>query len=68
MTNPPDAGIIPLQERLSDIVPYQISGTVRRCEGLLAVCEGIDDLLGLGEACWIEPKQYNSDECDPAER
>jgi flagellum-specific ATP synthase len=68
MTNPPDGLIISLQERLSDMKPYQISGTVRRCQGSLAVCEGLEDVLGLGEDCWIEPKQYNQDGCGTAER
>jgi flagellum-specific ATP synthase len=44
---------------------YRISGRVRRCQGGLAVCEGLSDLVGLGEACWIERPQYNSREHDP---
>jgi flagellum-specific ATP synthase len=45
---------------------YRITGRVRRCQGSRAVCEGLSDLVGLGDACWIEQAQYNSRECGPS--
>ena len=52
-----------MSEWFNRLEPYRSSGRVVRCQGSLAVCEGINDLVGLGEACWIEEKQYNSDGC-----
>jgi flagellum-specific ATP synthase len=48
---------------LNGIAPYRINGRVRRCHGHLLVAEGLSDLVGLGDTCWIEQRQYNSHEC-----
>ena len=63
MTASDDTEIRELCEQFSRLEPYRVSGRVLRCQGSLAVCEGISDLVGLGEACWIEQKQYNSRGC-----
>jgi flagellum-specific ATP synthase len=41
---------------------------VRRCHGHVVVCEGLSNLVGLGEACWIEQVECNSHECHAAPR
>ena len=63
MTASDEIEIGALYEQLSNQDPYRVSGRVLRCRGSHAVCEGISDLVGLGEACWIEQKQYNSRGC-----
>ena len=63
MTNILDAEFHDVFELFSGLEPYRVSGQVLRCRNSLAVCEGINELIGLGEACWIEEKQYNSHGC-----
>ena len=62
--DPGHADIHALMQRLNTPAPYRIHGRVRRCQGALAVCQGLNDLIGLGDACWIERGQYNPHECD----
>jgi flagellum-specific ATP synthase len=54
-----------MPEWLSKLDPYRVSGRIVRCQGSLAVCEGINDLVSLGESCWVERKPYNSHGCPP---
>jgi flagellum-specific ATP synthase len=62
-SNPDVWDIHQLIQKLNEASPYWIRGQVRRCQGALAVCEGLNDLIGLGEACWIKPVRYNPHEC-----
>src|SRR5690606_27654125 len=63
---PVEAGglnISELQQQLSTLPPYRVSGRVRRCRGQSVVCEGLSTLLGLGDTCWIEQSRHNPREC-----
>jgi flagellum-specific ATP synthase len=66
MTNQLCARIQACMQKLNGLSPYWIHGRVRRCQGSIAICEGLNDLVGLGQACWIEQKPYNSRECASA--
>jgi flagellum-specific ATP synthase len=52
-----------MSQELSVLPSYRVTGRVRRCQGHVVVCGGLSNLVGLGEACWIEEAQYNSHEC-----
>lgn len=57
-----------LFQQLSEMPRYQIEGRVRRCRGTLLVCGGLAGMVGLGDACVIEPGEHNHDECHARRR
>jgi cyanate lyase len=48
---------------LAAIPSYRIARRVRSRRATRLVCEGLSDLVGLSDACWIEQIQYNQCEC-----